>query len=212
MENLYHAGGVRNTGTGLRERKKAQTRRELSLATIGLAIDNGWDSVSTADIVAAAGVSERTFRNYFAGKADAVAALHLDRMRQIGAELRLRSSGEPLWAALPEAVLTGFESDSEAAASGRGSVHPEGLRRVHAEPAVRGAILAADAQAQHELAVVIAERIGSDTRRDAYPKLIAAVVGAACAVAVEHALAGDGSVSVDAVLRDNLGLLARGLP
>ncbi len=60
--------------TGLRERKKAETRRELSAAAVRLCLARGYELVTVADIADAAGVSRRTFSNYFAGKAECVAA------------------------------------------------------------------------------------------------------------------------------------------
>ncbi|ONM49728.1 TetR/AcrR family transcriptional regulator [Nocardia donostiensis] len=199
---------------GLRERKKAEKRLELSLATIRLVIDNGWNTVSVADIAAAAGVSERTFRNYFSSKAEAVASRHLDRMRRICEELRSRPVGEPLWAALPGAVLAEFElgEGGVAAGPGTGSHWAEGVRRMVAEPAVRGAILEADAVARDELAAVIAERVGADVQRDVYPKLVAAVVSTACSVAAEHAITTETPDSDAVILRDILTMLAAGLP
>jgi len=59
---------------GLRERKKASTRHALSEAAVRLCREHGYAEVTVADIADAAGVSRRTFSNYFAGKAECVAA------------------------------------------------------------------------------------------------------------------------------------------
>ncbi|MFI1096900.1 TetR/AcrR family transcriptional regulator [Streptomyces sp. NPDC020917] len=55
-------------GSGLRERKKAQTRRELRDGAARLFADQGFAGTTVADIAAAANVSERTFFRYFDGK------------------------------------------------------------------------------------------------------------------------------------------------
>ncbi|MTD15046.1 TetR family transcriptional regulator [Nakamurella sp. YIM 132087] len=60
------------TTSGLRERKKADTRRALTEAAVGLCIERGYQVVTVADIAEAAGVSRRTFSNYFPGKAECV--------------------------------------------------------------------------------------------------------------------------------------------
>jgi AcrR family transcriptional regulator len=60
------------TGTGLRERKRAQTRRRLEEAAIGLALRDGFDKVTIDDISERADVSRRTFFNYFDSKDDAI--------------------------------------------------------------------------------------------------------------------------------------------
>jgi AcrR family transcriptional regulator len=63
---------------GLRERKKADTRRALSDAAMELAFEVGLDNVTREDIANRAGVSLRTFTNYFAGKYEAIAYRQLD--------------------------------------------------------------------------------------------------------------------------------------
>jgi AcrR family transcriptional regulator len=70
-----------NTGeraTGLRVRKKLATREALRRAAITLYRQKGPDNVTVEDICAAAGVSPRTFFNYFATKDEAVFALDVE--------------------------------------------------------------------------------------------------------------------------------------
>lgn len=55
---------------GLRERKKATTRATLADKAIELCLDRGYAAVTVSDIADAAGVSRRTFSNYFANKAE----------------------------------------------------------------------------------------------------------------------------------------------
>ncbi|WP_372838872.1 TetR/AcrR family transcriptional regulator [Phaeovulum sp.] len=52
----------------LRERRRLATAREIQLATLKLAIQHGLESITTEEIAAAAGVSTRTFFNYFPNK------------------------------------------------------------------------------------------------------------------------------------------------
>jgi AcrR family transcriptional regulator len=53
---------------GLRETKKAATRRALTSATRRLALENGLDGVTVEQVCAQVGVSPRTFFNYFPTK------------------------------------------------------------------------------------------------------------------------------------------------
>lgn len=54
-----------------RERNKRATRRALRDATLELALERGLDAVPIEEIARRAGVSTRTFFNYFDGKEDA---------------------------------------------------------------------------------------------------------------------------------------------
>lgn len=67
--------GDHDPAESLRERKKDATRRALAEAAMTLATERGYAAVTIADISAAAGVSRRTFSNYFSGKAECVAAV-----------------------------------------------------------------------------------------------------------------------------------------
>ncbi|TDC80443.1 TetR/AcrR family transcriptional regulator [Streptomyces hainanensis] len=201
---------------GLRERKKRETRVALSRATIRLCVERGWENVTVEDIAAAANVSVRTFRNYFAGKAEAVAASHVERMLRIADELRARPAAEPLWDAVTAAVLAEFgapgdQADQAVAESPHARRWRDGVRLMLAEPALQGEIVKANAAAQGELARAVAERTDGDAAHDVYPKLLAAVVSAASSVAVEHSLTAEPPTAVGPLLAEVLERLAMGL-
>ena len=191
---------------GLRERKKRETRATLSRAAMRLCVQRGWDDVSLADIAEAADVSERTFRNYFASKAEAIAATHLERALRTADELRARPPDEPLWDALTASVLAQFDGTTDI----QPTAWLAGVRRVFAEPAVQGEILKANAAAQEELARAIAERTGLDLERDVYPRLLASVVGAASGTAIGHWFGNEDSVVPH--IRSALDQVRAGLP
>ncbi|GDY28389.1 TetR/AcrR family transcriptional regulator [Gandjariella thermophila] len=200
--------GTRSPAPGLRERKKQQTRQALSRAAVRLAVERGLGNVLVEDIAAEAGVSPRTFNNYFGSKAEAICARHLDRARQVVAALRARPAGEPLWEAVTQAVLAQFGGEERAP-------DPEwtaGVRLMTGEPALQGEMLRADAIAERELAAVIAKRTGTDADRDLYPVLVSAAAGAATRAATHRWLRADPPVPMGPLLREALGLLAAGLP
>ncbi|MEU4739569.1 TetR family transcriptional regulator [Actinosynnema sp. NPDC023658] len=157
---------------GLRERKKRETRFALSQAAIALCLERGWDAVSVEDIAAAANVSERTFRNYFAGKAEAIVATHVERGRRTAEALRERPADEPLWDALVEAVLAQFDVPADHAVPAN---YAEGLQDVLAQPAVQYEVFRAHSAAQDELTAAVADRTGTATG-DLYPQVVAAVI------------------------------------
>ncbi|WP_067176546.1 acyl-CoA-like ligand-binding transcription factor [Microtetraspora niveoalba] len=205
--------GTEGERLGLRERKKQETRIALSWAAIRLAVERGLDNVRVEDIAAEAGVSPRTFNNYFSSKGEAVAARHFDRARRIAEELRARPASEPLWEAVTNAVVERFALGQE----GAGESTPDrqwldGVRLMISDPALTGAFLAAATTAEAELAAAVAERTGTDVAADLYPRLVAGAVTAAIRVAMEQWLRADPPVSIVLLLRDALGQLAAGLP
>ena len=198
---------------GLRERKKRETRIALSWAAIRLTVEHGFDNVRIEDIAAEAGVSTRTFSNYFGSKGEAIVARHHDRARAIAAALRERPAGEPIWDALTRAALDGFAL-GEPVPGGQAADQSwvEGLRLMVAEPALQGEFQKAGAAAEAEFALAVAERTGTDPTRDVYPRLVAGVVGAALNVVTQQWLVADPRPSLEDVLRDVFGRLAAGLP
>jgi AcrR family transcriptional regulator len=193
---------------GLREHKKQETRNALSWAAVRLAVERGFDNVLVEDIAAEAGVSPRTFNNYFASKAEAISARHLDRARMAADVLAARPADEPLWPALTAAVLSH-------AGSGQDAPDPQwtaGVRLMTSEPALLGEMLKAVAVAQRSLTEAIARRTGTDPDRDMYPRLVAAAVGAAWQVVTDRWANADPPVPMAPLMREALTLLAAGLP
>ncbi|WP_018681416.1 TetR family transcriptional regulator [Actinokineospora enzanensis] len=194
---------------GLRELKKEQTREALSWAAIRLTVERGFDAVLVEDIAAAVGVSPRTFNNYFSGKAEAIAARNLDRGKRIVAALRARPADEPLWQAIAEAVATGFMTMPTGTFTESPHWHA-GVKLMMQHPALQGEALRANAIVDGAMAVVIAERTGTDPEQ-MYPQLIARTVGAAVLVAMEQWWRADSSASFEPFLREAIQQLANGL-
>jgi AcrR family transcriptional regulator len=193
---------------GLRERKKQQTREALSWAAVRLAVERGLGNVLVDDVAAEAGVSPRTYNNYFSSKAEAIAWRHLDRARRTADLLRERPPGEPLWEAITHAVLA-YAGDERASPE---PAWTAGVRLMLSEPALQGEYLKAAMAANRECAVAIAERTGTDAARDMYPQLVAAAIGAAIQVANDQWIRADPPVPLAPLLRDALSQVAAGLP
>jgi AcrR family transcriptional regulator len=192
-----------NDKPGLRERKKQATREALRIAALRLAVEKGWDQVRVEDIAAEAGVSTRTFNNYFAGKDEAFLATAYDRGARMQAALAARPADEPLWPAVIEAVIHGFATEA---------VDLRQARRIRPTPSLAVEQLKAIVVIEHGLAEGIARRIGADLEHDLYPRLLAAAVIGATRVAVEHWLRTETDLPFPPVLRDALERVAAGLP
>ncbi|WP_326697184.1 TetR family transcriptional regulator [Streptomyces sp. NBC_01754] len=89
---------------GLRERKKAATRRAVHEATLRLTVEHGLDHVTVEAIADAAGISRRTFSNYFIDKEDALLYGEEQHIRVLVQSVRGRPAEEPAWTALRAAV------------------------------------------------------------------------------------------------------------
>ncbi|GAA5126186.1 TetR/AcrR family transcriptional regulator [Pseudonocardia adelaidensis] len=79
---------------GLRERKKARTRRAISEAAIALFLERGYDAVPVAEIAEAAEVSKRTLFAYFPTKDDLVLHRFADHEDEAARVVRARFAGE----------------------------------------------------------------------------------------------------------------------
>ena len=77
----------------LRERKKQQTRQAIHDAARALVLEEGLAQVTIADICARAGISERTFFNYFPSKAAASLGLPSKPLSEARTRLFLDSDG-----------------------------------------------------------------------------------------------------------------------
>jgi AcrR family transcriptional regulator len=192
-----------NDNPGLRERKKQATREALRLAALRLAARKPWDQVRVEDIAAAAGVSTRTFSNYFATKEAAYLATAHDRAARVEAALAARPAGEPLWPAVIAAVTGGFASDRP---------DPRHARLIASAPTLAAEELKAQAVVEQGMASGIARRIGADVERDLYPRLVAGAVISAVRVAVGHWMRTQPDLPLEALVRDALERVAAGLP
>ncbi|BCY11584.1 TetR family transcriptional regulator [Actinoplanes sp. L3-i22] len=188
---------------GLRERKKQATRDALRLAALRLAGLHGWGQVRVEDIAAEAGVSVRTFSNYFATKEEALLATGHQRAERIIQALAARPAGEPLWAALTEAIVAGFVVDES---------DMRQMVLLQSAPLLTDEHLKTYAVIESGVATAVASRIGADADRDLYPRLVAGAVLSAIRVTMEHWRQSGAAQPLAAVLRDALGQVAAGLP
>jgi AcrR family transcriptional regulator len=192
---------------GLRERKKVATRQALGVAAMRLAMERGLDNVLVDDIAEAAGVSTRTFNNYFASKYEAICALAFDRAMRIGAALRERPADEPIWTAITGAVMSEYGTADRAL----DEEWMAGIRLVTSTPALTGEYLKVQAMTQYSLAEAIALRLGCGPSASMFPRMLAAAVTAAIQAALERWLHADPPVALAPLVRRALRQLADGM-
>ena len=164
-----------NTDGGLRERKKVATRKALGEAALRLALEHGADNVRVDDIAEAAGVSPRTYNNYFSSREQAiVTAITAERALRVAAALRARPAAEPLAHAVTEAVVEQYTAEPTG----------DALGLITSSARLRAEFVDAVSAIRQPLESAIADRIGAPD--SLVPAVLAAVVSAACRVALEH--------------------------
>ncbi|WP_433135682.1 TetR family transcriptional regulator [Actinomadura nitritigenes] len=194
------------TETSLRERKKVATRRALSRAAALLAVERGVEGVTIEAIADAAGVSPRTFHNYFPGKEEAIVAPLTDGAQAVIDALRARPAGEPIWDALREVVreaLLPTDTRDETIAL---------VRVVKRNPALVGKQLCGLGEMQRQIAEVIAARTGTHAGRDLYPHLLAGAAGVAMRTAVDLWVDGRTGADLPELIDSAFAQLRAGLP
>jgi AcrR family transcriptional regulator len=192
-------------GATIAERKRAVTRAALADAALSLALERGLEHVTVPDIAAAAGVSPRTFNNYFASKEEAVTAPAFDRMARILAVLGQRPAAEPAWEAVTAAILAQFPATGGADPQ---SVSHAGL--VRNSPALWGEQLKVHAAIERLLAAAVAERLGA-ADGELRPRLIAAAAIGAARAAFGHWLDAGGRTPLRRVLAQALAETGAGV-
>ena len=91
--------------TGLRERKKEETRQRISEAAYRLFAERGVDGVTVAEVARAADVAEKTVFNYFPTKEDLVYGRFESFEEELLAAVRERGPGESVLGAFRAFVL-----------------------------------------------------------------------------------------------------------
>jgi AcrR family transcriptional regulator len=199
--------------TGLRERKKADTRRALSDAALDLAFERGLENVTREDIANLVGVSLRTFNNYFNGKFEALGYRQAERMRRGVALLRQRPADEPLWTSITHVVLETLEADFGDVRDEKNWVPSRQelaeVRKLLMNPQVRNAV---PNQLLDEWIAAVAERTGTDPDRDLYPRLVVAVVRAIGDAAAEAYVRAEPPVAITELIRAGFAAVSAGLP
>jgi AcrR family transcriptional regulator len=189
---------------GLRERKKRETRLSLHRAALDLVEAHGFDAVTTDQIAARAGVSARTFFNYFPTKESAVLGAtpaDLDEMRAL---LDARPADEPILQSIRTIVqlrLSPASYDPELRAQRR--------RVLLSEPALGPAVVGNNIRTENVLTDVVAARLGVDPHQSVRPRVTVATALAAVRACIEHQQSG-GTGTVEDAVDEAFALLGTG--
>ncbi|GAA2650302.1 TetR/AcrR family transcriptional regulator [Paractinoplanes durhamensis] len=154
---------------GLRERKKAATRQALHESAVRLATEHGLDRITVEAIADDAGVSRRTFSNYFSSKEEALMHGDLQRIQRLLDSFRGRPAAESPWAALTAAAADFNREvgdlDPQMVAQGR-------LLRTH--PTLFAAQMQTFAAVERDLAAEVSARLTEPDPRGVRARMTAA--------------------------------------
>ncbi|MDT0615818.1 TetR/AcrR family transcriptional regulator [Streptomyces lancefieldiae] len=215
---------VKAAGGGLRERKKRATRAALAEAAVRLAAEHGAEKVTVEAISAAAGVSVRTFFNYFDTRDDAFVVVDVDT----GARIRRAVLDAPAGLSPLEAVRDAMAAEL-AEAEQQHELWRLQAEVLHASPHLLARGVGAHMAAEADLADAVAERLraaGGGDRRGAgpgsgatsgttpglYPRLLASVASTAVRASMDYWSTHQEEAAFLDVFHEVFRLLAAGLP
>ncbi|MEV6982871.1 TetR family transcriptional regulator [Sphaerisporangium sp. NPDC051017] len=191
--------------TGLRERKKAKTRRSIQDHAMRLFAEQGYDATTIEQIAEAAEVSPSTFFRYFPTKEDVVIQDDYDPLIA-EAYLRQPASLSPLEAvrkAVSEVFTEVFAEDEQTI-----------LRRIQliwSIPALRSRMVEGQIASMTILTDVAARRTGRSPG-DMEVRVFAGAVMGAWIVAVERWVELEGARPLAELMDEVLVFLGRGMP
>jgi len=189
---------------GRRERKKLATRQALSAAALRLAREHGPQNVRVDAIAEAAGVSPRTYNNYFSSREQAIiVALAAEPGARVAAALRERPADEPLEHAVVGALIEQY--------SGDGEPDRDTLALITSAPALQAEFLDTIAAIEQPLTEAIAVRTGAHRQGELGPQVLAAAVSGAARVAAQRWLQPEPDIRFSDMLNDALAWLVPAL-
>lgn len=192
--------------TSLAERKRQLVRDELAECALKLLAWQGFETTTIDQIVAAAGVSRRTFFRYFQSKEDVIVQ-HLGHVgTDLYAALVARPVDERPATALRHALSVLVQVCME---------HPEKSLRLTkimlGTPSLLARFLERQAEWQTGLAAELARRSDLDPVADLHPALAAAVALAAFNTALQRWADGDGAADLADLTDQSFAVVAEAL-
>ena len=194
---------------GLRERKKAQTRRAISDVATRLFMERGFDAVTVAEVADAAGVSIKTVFNYFGSKEE----LFLDREAEIRTTIVAAVAGLPATLRVTDALtrlfteyrIPGGERWDAMRDPARLAMFRRFLETLYASPGLRARVLLSGEAMADALAEAVARRHGrdpGDVEVRAFTAMLLAAMGLRHRALVEGVLGGRSAEEVEAAVRE----------
>ncbi|MEF3112826.1 TetR family transcriptional regulator [Streptomyces chrestomyceticus] len=190
--------------TGLRERKKIQTRRAIRRAAYRLFAEHGYEATSVDRIAAAADVSPSTVFRYFPTREDIVLTDEYDPLLEAG--LRARPADEPMAESMRHVAV---EALRRLPAEERAEL-AQRARLIREVPAIRGRTAENTARDSAMISAVLAERTGRSAD-DLEVRVVCAAILAGLQEALLHWAADGRPEDLGTLIDRSMNVLGRGL-
>lgn len=190
---------------GLREHKKRESRKALRLAALELVAERGLEDVRVEDIAQRAGVSTRTFFNYFPSKEQAL----VNQTPQTGQELSERLHRAARATPVHEALLDVLVDYGVELARDRTAWRLMRQLTCHHPELIRLA-MGANQETLRALTEAVGDLLELDPDLDPYPAVLVECAVAAVRTAATHHLRRDGE-DVSVLSEDELPALRAAL-
>ncbi len=185
--------------SGLRERRKRETRQAISDIATGMFAARGYDQVTIAEIAAAAGVAKMTVTNYFPRKEDLVFDQAEGLIRHLAEVIATRAPGESLLAA----VRRDYADEVARGDVSLGLSSPAFARMIQDAPALASRALEMLNQREQALGDAITAETGTDNpQQRVVAALLVSVPRVLSAEAFRRSLAGQPRDEIRAVLAE----------
>lgn len=155
--------------TGLRERKKLQTRQHIAHTALRLFAERGFDAVTVDEVARAAEVSKKTVFNYFPTKEDLVFGQADEREAMLVALVRERAPGVSLADAFRGHALDVLQRLGDQTP---GFHHGTKLQVINSSPALQRRALETHTRQAHAVARALAE-LTDAPQSDPLPLIVA---------------------------------------
>ena len=204
MSNLilyrtYLLAIVLDMATGLRERRKQETRQAISDIATRMFVERGFEEVTIAQVADAAGVAKMTVTNYFPRKEDLVFDRAEAVVRHLADVIAARAPGESMLAA----IRRDYAEAIARADVTLGLSSPGFARMILSSPVLTSRVLEMLDERERALGDAIAAETGTD---DPQQRLVAALLASVhrvlSAEASQRSLAGQPREEICVVLAD----------
>lgn len=190
---------VLGMASGLRERRKQETRQAISDIATQMFVTRGFDDVTIAQVANAAGVAKMTVTNYFPRKEDLVFDRAEAVERHLADVITARAPGESILAAIRRDYA---EAVARADAT-LGLSSPAFARMIRSSPILASRVREMLDQRERALGDAIAAETGTDNpEQRLVAALLASVHRVLAAEASERSLVGQSRGEICAVLAD----------